>query len=404
MKDRAPLPRLRARHLAFCALYAAFVLLWVADLASATAGRAGAGPRAWLLPVVGPLIAALVLLPAARPRGLTWRTAAAVVLSWLLTGFLLLPGERVVDGAWGLLETACLLLALTRVARREGPPGTAVALSAALGLAVIVVPLRMAEPHLMVAFSFLLTFFVGAAVGLGSYLRVLDGRRVRAISAVRDGERRELARDLHDFVAHHVTGIVIQAQAARTVRETAPEQVDPLLESIERAGTETLDSMRRLVRVLREEEGEPLRPGDTLDELPSLVAEFTRNGGPPVALEVTDAARRARLGPAVETSVQRVVREALTNVRRHAPGAATADVRVDADRERLTVQVRNAPSAERRFAPLGGRGGFGLLGLRERVEAVEGELRAEPTADGGWLVAAAFPAPAGAGPMAGSPG
>ncbi|MEV0264176.1 histidine kinase [Streptomyces sp. NPDC050617] len=404
MEDRAPLPRLRAQHLAVCALYAALVLLWVADLASATAGHPGAGPRAWLLPVVGPLIAALVLLPAARPRRLTWRTAAAVGLSWLLTGFLLMPGERIVDGAWGLLETACLLLALTRVARREGPPGTTAVLSAALGLAVIVVPLRMAELNLMVAFSFLLTFFVGAAVGLGSYLRVLDGRRVRAISAVRDGERRELARDLHDFVAHHVTGIVIQAQAARTVRETAPEQVDPLLESIERAGTETLDSMRRLVRVLREEEGEPLRPGDTLNELPSLVAEFTRNGGPPVALEVTDAARRARLGPEVETSVQRVVREALTNVRRHAPAAATADVRIDADRERLTVQIRNAPSAERRFTPLGGRGGFGLLGLRERVEAVEGELRAEPTADGGWLVAAAFPAPAGAGPMAGSPG
>ncbi|MFH8982651.1 sensor histidine kinase [Streptomyces varsoviensis] len=403
MRDRVPFPRFRAQYLAVCALYAALALLWVADLSSARAGHAGAGPRAWLFPVVGPVIAGLVLLPAARPRAVTWRMAAAVVLSWLLTGFLLLPGERIVNGAWGLLETACLLVALVRVARKEGPPGMAVALSAALGLAVIVVPLRMAELNLMVAFSFLLTFCVGAAIGLGSYLRVLDGRRVRAISAVREGERRELARDLHDFVAHHVTGIVIQAQAARTIRQTAPEQVDPLLEGIERAGAETLDSMRRLVRVLREEEGEPLRPGDTLDELPSLVAEFTRNGGPPVALEVTEAARRARLGPEVETSVQRVVREALTNVRRHAPAAPSADVRIDADAERLTVQVRNAPSPERRFAPLGGRGGFGLLGLRERVEAVEGELRAEPTADGGWLVAAAFPAPGGAGPMAGSP-
>ncbi|MFF7791463.1 ATP-binding protein [Streptomyces sp. NPDC007991] len=97
--------------------------------------------------------------------------------------------------------------------------------------------------------------------------------------------------------------------------------------------------------------------------------------------------------------MHRVVQEALTNVRRHAPGAVVA-VWVDVDGHRLRVEVHNTAPAARHAGPVGGRGGFGLVGLRERVEAVEGALTAAPTAGGGWRVIADFPVPAA---VAGSP-
>ncbi|MFG2135096.1 sensor histidine kinase [Streptomyces sp. NPDC048751] len=101
-----------------------------------------------------------------------------------------------------------------------------------------------------------------------------------------------------------------------------------------------------------------------------------------------------RLAPEVETSVHRVVQEALTNVRRHAPGADVV-VRLGIDRARngnsLRVEVRNTAPSVRSSVPTGGRSGFGLVGLRERVEAVEGSLTSGRTPDGGWSVRAAFP-------------
>jgi signal transduction histidine kinase len=131
----------------------------------------------------------------------------------------------------------------------------------------------------------------------------------------------ELARDLHDFIAHHVTGMVVQADAARAVLQIAPDQIDPILGNIRKAGMETLDSMRRLVRVLREEENRTLRPGELFAQLATMVSGFSANGEQDASLQLGAAARAAKLAPEVETSVQRVVQEALTNVRRHAPGA-----------------------------------------------------------------------------------
>src|SRR5690606_21079624 len=145
---------------------------------------------------------------------------------------------------------------------------------------------RMSENIL---FSFLLTFFVGGAIGLGCYLRTIDGRRRRAVADVRQNERLALARELHDFVAHHVTGIVVQAQAARTIRETAPQQVDQLLQGIEQAGSETLESMRKLVRVLREDDTGAVRPGELFAELAEMVAAFSERDTPATLQVSADA-------------------------------------------------------------------------------------------------------------------
>ncbi|RYJ31402.1 two-component sensor kinase [Streptomyces sp. L-9-10] len=164
-----------------------------------------------------------------------------------------------------------------------------------LGAAVVVAPVRMANPDSLL-FAFLLTYAVGAAVALGCYLRVQDTRRARLVRAIRQGERIELAWDLHDFVAHHVTGIVVQANAARAVHETAPEQIDPILENIQKAGMETLDSMRRLVRVLREVDGGRRRPGELFTELAALVSDFCGDDGqaPPCPRPAPPARRGSR--------------------------------------------------------------------------------------------------------------
>ncbi|MGP3942580.1 sensor histidine kinase [Streptomyces sp. 6N106] len=194
-----------------------------------------------------------------------------------------------------------------------------------------------------------------------------------------------------------MTGIIVQANAALSIQAAAPDKIEPILRNIAQAGAETLESTRRLVRVLHEESNTPLRPGDLLTDLGELVsahcAAASPGSGPTEAetarLEATAAARVARLRPEVETSAHRVVQEALTNVRRHAPDAHTI-VRLDADTERLRVTVTNTPPHRRALTPAGGRGGFGLLGLQERIEALDGTLRAGPL-PGGWEVSAALP-------------
>ncbi|MER7708850.1 histidine kinase [Kitasatospora sp. NPDC097605] len=389
MEHLLPFPR-RAQWTAVGSLYLALALLWLVDWVSflpLTGNRHSVAD--FVLLACGPVFAALVLVPAER---FTVRSRAAVVAagSWAVTAVLALPGHGA-TGSWSLLESGALLVLLAVTARRAEPPAVAVALCAALGSAVIAAPLRREHAGDTATFAFLLTLAVGAALGLGCYLRALDARRTRAVAAVRQGERLELARDLHDFVAHHVTGIVVQAQAARTIREAAPEQVDTMLLGIEKAGLETLDSMRRLVRVLREEERRAVLPGELYAGLADLAAEFSRRGGPDVTVRIEAAARCARLAPEVETSVRRVVQEALTNVRRHAPGAHAVTVHVGLRQGQLAVEVRNRPPSERGGAPAGGRGGFGLVGLRERAEAVGGSLTAGPTDEGGWETAARFP-------------
>ncbi|MER5884582.1 histidine kinase [Streptomyces sp. NPDC001941] len=373
------------------------VLLVAVDVLSVRPGRL------WPVLVCEALVTAVAFAPLPRLR-LPWRAAAAIGLSLGGTA-LLTTWDGGVTGSWGLLETAALLVLLGRTARRA-PAGIAVGLSLLLAVSVMALPLRMRSTD-GDTFAFLLTLAAAGAGGLGAYLRVLDDRRDRAVLAVRDAERRELARDLHDFVAHHVTGIVVQAQAAQAVRESAPDQLEPILRSIERAGTETLDSMRRLVRVLREESTQAVRQGELTAELAELVAAHGRDGrGADARLRVSSAARAARLAPEVGTSVQRVVQEGLTNIARHAAGAEQADVVLDTDHGALVVDVVNS-APPRRTTPPGGRGGLGLIGLRERTEAVNGSFAAGPEPGGGWRVTARFPTlaappPAADGELAGS--
>ncbi|TWF95807.1 sensor histidine kinase [Saccharopolyspora dendranthemae] len=384
--EGAALPR-PARHALTAGLCGALLFVWLLDLESSDGIRDA--HNNWVPPLVAGVVAALLLLIPDRSLSLNRRSWIAAVGSLALTTTMLLTTG--VQGTWGVAESLCLLILLGRACR--GIPVPLVALP--LGLAVITGPARIfswdrEEFTSVLSFSFLLTFAAGGVIGLGCYLRLLDSRRARAVESVRQGERLELARDLHDFVAHHVTGIVVQANAARAIRETAPEKIDAILTDIHDAGTETLDSMRRLVRVLREVDGPPRRHGELFSEIAALVSDFSSGDDQRATLSIAAAARGARLAPEVDTSVHRLVQESLTNARRHAPGAVVS-VRIDLADDRLRVEVANTASAERTAPPVGGHGGFGVVGLRERVSAVDGTMEAGTTPDGGWRIAADFP-------------
>jgi signal transduction histidine kinase len=231
----------------------------------------------------------------------------------------------------------------------------------------------------------------GGALATGAWLRFGDARRQLAVDAARRDERLELARELHDVVAHHVAGIVVQAQAARLVAAKRPETLDGMLTGIESAGNDALAAMRRVVSLLRDPgDAGGLAPGP--EQLSDLAARFAGHG-PAVRLRLPDG-DRPPWPPEVAAAVYRIVQEALTNVALHARDAANVAIVVDGDQSGVRVEVTDdgqaRPLASSRFAG----GGHGLAGMRERAEALGGTLHAGPGPGGGWAVHAAVPLPA----------
>ncbi|WP_405754114.1 histidine kinase [Streptomyces sp. NBC_01411] len=223
------------------------------------------------------------------------------------------------------------------------------------------------------------------ALGIGLGMRLLLVDRRRQAAALRLEQRAEFARDLHDFVAHHVTGIVVQAQGAQVMAGRRPELVPPALERIEQAGSEALTSMRHMVGMLRDTEGEvTLTPLAGIGEVRTLVAEFSAVGGARARLELEGAFDD--LPVEVTTTAHRVVMEALTNVRKHAHGCTEVRVRVDRSGNRLTVRVSD-DGRPRHVS----QKGFGLKGLAERAGLIGGDVQAGPVAAGGWGVEATLP-------------
>ena len=202
-------------------------------------------------------------------------------------------------------------------------------------------------------------------------------------------ERARLAGEMHDVVTHRVSLMVLQAGALRMT--AADEATRQAAEELRAAGCLALDEQRDLVGILRtadDEDPTPSTPG-----LAALVAESTGVGTP---AELAEDGDPALASPVVGRTAYRIVREALTNVRKHAPGARVT-VRVSYAESGVRLTVRNTappePASARADSALSATGsGLGIAGLRQRVELVHGTLRATGLPDGGFCVEATLPA------------
>ncbi|GGP38949.1 sensor histidine kinase [Saccharothrix coeruleofusca] len=222
------------------------------------------------------------------------------------------------------------------------------------------------------------------SVGTGLYFRSRDRERSTAvqaeIAAAQHAERIALARELHDVVAHYVTGIVVHAQAAQAVPGAAQEVLPVIVHS----GNEALTAMRRLVGTLRGDgAGAPAATSDLAEDVRKVVEQ---SGQPArVTVELPD-----EVPPSLARSVLRLVQESLTNTRKHAEGVSRVEVEVSTREGTVHVLVTDDGRGPR-SAPVGGSGGFGLVGMRERVELLGGRFDAGPRESGGWRVRAELP-------------
>jgi signal transduction histidine kinase len=366
---------------------AVMAVLGVSDLSM---GIAGAGEGLALLQVLSAMATAAVWLPRHK-QGSTRLPKVAFLLacaSLLLTIIVAAAGPT--HGSFGAAEALGLLGVLFVVSRRGDPPWSVGAVIATV-VAVGFLPLRGGVSYFYVISGLVLGLGSAVAIGAGVYLRTIESGRKRAMDTVRAEQRAEFARDLHDFIAHHVTGIVVQAQGARFIAEQDPQRVLLALQQIEQAGAETMASMRRMVGVLRDPQARPdapLAPLAGVTELAPLLEQFSGAGGPTARLHVDGDI--VGLPVEVSTSAYRVVMEALTNIRQHAVAARVADVWVRRTPDWLLIRVANDGAPPRTATPRE-RPGYGLVGLTERVRAVGGRITAGPGIDGGWVVDAALP-------------
>ena len=336
-------------------------------------------------PAVSVLVAVLSTLPVAWRR--THPAAAGIVGSaaWLVPtsgGYLLLGYVISVLlfyslGAydplrWRVLAVCGFGVAVTVTVTLLGPDVWQAAIGAALAVAAPTLAGVLVAQHR----------------AQNARLRELTAELVRERAAAERAaaaeERTRIARELHDVIGHEITVIALQADAAAAALARAPERAAVPVDRIRGAAARTLTEMRRVVGLLRDPDDveEELRPQPGLADLAELVQQ-ARAGGAEVDLMLDPP--QPPPPPSLQLTVFRIVQEALTNARRHAPGSAVV-VRVDGGGRDLCVEVRDRGGRAVR-AP---GGGHGLIGMRERVRMHGGSLHTDPT-DDGFVVRARLP-------------
>jgi signal transduction histidine kinase len=357
------------------------VLVPAAVLAVATAEAAGSGLRDWGAAVAVQTITA-ALLVGRRHQPLVLCTAAGLVL-------LSLPwfGPQLDELAAPILFIAVIGYSLARwIADLRGLIGMAGLLAVMLADYLVVDD----RSHDITDLVFVLSLFVPPYVvgriarrlAQQSELLAQQSEQLRD-QAVRD-ERDRIARELHDVIAHSVSAMVVQTAAAQDLVRSSPDRALALLESVAETGRRTLAETGRLLHLVRDEADElGLQPAPGVGDLPALVEEFRAAGLEVDArLDLPDAP----LPGGVDVSAYRVVQEALTNVLKHADGAARLDVETVAGALRIRC-------ANRVGAGTGSGSGLGLAGMSERVALLGGTLEQGRTGDR-FEVEAVIPLPA----------
>lgn len=235
-------------------------------------------------------------------------------------------------------------------------------------------------PELTAAsFAFLLL-----PTALGAAVRFRDRAQTNAIAEAKMFEREQLARELHDTIAHRVSAIAIQAQAGWTLAGSDPETSASTLKAIKEEASRTLTEMRSIVGMLRKGEDEH-SPQKRLSDLERLVA----NGAQQPQIELEVLGELDDVAPPVQTAVFRIAQEATTNARRHARRATRISIRVEEDNQDVTVTV--ADDGDASYADPKSSSGYGLVGMSERASLHGGSLDAGPNRGRGWTVKAVLP-------------
>lgn len=215
--------------------------------------------------------------------------------------------------------------------------------------------------------------------------READAARQAKLEAerVRGEERNRLANEIHDVVAHSVSLMIVHTGALKLAAND--ERTRQIADLVRSSGHVALQELREVVSVLRTDDSAPLGPAPTLTNLEPLIEE-SRSAGLQVDFQTLGVPRK--VSGSVQRTAFRVVQESLTNIHKHAPGAA-ARVDVTWQQSRLDILVRNDPT---QHAPMDlPESGHGLRSLRERVSLLSGDFQAGPTNEGGWRVHASLP-------------
>lgn len=285
------------------------------------------------------------------------------------------PGETI-----GLYTTAAILLLPYSLARWGS--GREVA----IGLAIILVALVMGivSDYTGVVEAVAGTIFLLFFPTLGATVRYWTTSRSRELDQVRLREREQLARELHDTVAHHVSAIAIRAQAGRVVAVSHPEAAVDALAVIEKEASRTLAEMRIMVRGLRDADVLALAPQPGLADLKRLASSDLPR------VEVELSGDLAELGPSVEAAIYRIAQESITNAVRHARQATRVAVVVTGEKDCVRLTIRDDGDAD--SVPRNALG-YGLVGMTERAMLLGGSFEAGPGPgpDRGWAVVAVLP-------------
>lgn len=379
-------------------LLAADAYVRTADPAWAEGERVLPDGIGWLAAVLVVAQAAALALTADRPR------VTLLVVTALDAGTLVLSAGD--QGAGGI----AVMVATYRLRRADESSAawrwiTVAALASAVVAAAsfassATIAAEWAIP--LAAVRLVITFLIPAVVAevVATRARLFAALQERAELAEREREssaraavqqeRALMARELHDIAAHHLSGIVLSAQAATALLPGDPTRALEYVGTVRDEAQHTLANLRQAVGLLRTQEPGELAPVPLLEQLPGLVASL-RAAGMQIAVDVEG--EPVPLGPLAETAAFRMVQESLTNARAHAPGVpARVSLRYAPDG--VDITVTNGPATTSPEPGSATRGtGNGLLGMRERASLLGGALETGPTVEGGWRNRLTLPLP-----------
>ncbi|WP_189816917.1 sensor histidine kinase [Streptomyces olivaceoviridis] len=397
-----PLPRMAVdgrftRHLSdgmrARAAWTPHAVVVAGGLVALFAGMVGADVGAPAL-LCGLLALAPVLLTLVRPVGAFWLSFAATTVASVLSGGW---GSR----PWPPGGFVAHLLVLTVVAVRTRPRAAAWMwlLTALYGFWAEAV---LGYDYATVTTPMLVLSALALLVVTVRHVRREAEQEVTAQQSVTEHERSRrtlleerttIARELHDVVAHHMSVVAIQAEAAPYRVENPPPELEKAFATIRENAVAALTELRRVLGVVRAEDYEvPDAPQPTLADLDGLLANV-REAGLEVEKVVTGAVRELPQG--VELSAYRIVQEALSNTLRHAPGAV-ARVEIGYVLGGLGLRMVNGPAPAPNLVKPSPGAGHGITGMRERVSMLNGEMTAAATDEGGYEVTVFLPVPAAA--------